>query len=536
MPMLPPELQTPREVTLYYNSVYDHLVESGQARPFVYPWAGIGAFVVLAYLLIDHRRSPFWRWFRYPVFVFLAAFQTWCIFTNKAKHPEAAFGVGLLSSWGVLWVATLMIINDCQADFKRIERYQKDDNGNWIPTVDKPLANGSSAQSKKHADGAIDPNRTAKPSNPGSNNGLYWQQYPSTIRNRLDWVADVFCSFRGVGWNWQISGIPPPPKAIERQLHLSVDNDRSEDVTWSRSGIRRYSSRDGLLRAVVAKMIVGYLALDVIVAIMHNDAYFLGHMDAAPPHYLPIYLQNTYIFVKYYRLIVGLVGMYAALTQAFNLGPFFFSILLGPELIGARGEPWMNPPDMFGSYSNVFDHGLAGWWGGWWHQTFRYSFEAVAGKLRSALNVDQRSEAGKAISMFTAFFLSGCLHAAGSYTQLGETRPLMGPFRFFLLQPLGILLQMFLSRQLARVGIQQRTPKALRKVVNFVYVHAWGYFTAPLLIDDFAKGGVFLFEPIAISPLRALGFGAKDDTWYCWWNGLLFWRTGESWFDTGIAA
>lgn len=429
-----------------------------------------------------------------------------------------------------------MIVNDCQADFKRIERYQKDSGGNWIPTVDGPQANGSTAPFKKHADGVIQPDATIMAANAGSKEGLYWQEYPSTLRNRLDWISDVFCSFRGVGWNWQISGIPPPPKSIERQLSGKVDSDRSEHMTISRSGIRRFSSRTDMLKAVVAKMIVGYIALDVIVGMMHNDAYFLGHMDAAPPQYLPMYLQKTYIFVKYYRLIIGLVGMYAALTQAFNLGPFFFGILLGPERIGARGEAWMNPPDMFGSYSNVFDHGLAGWWGGWWHQTFRYSFEAVALKLLFLLGINKRSEKGKAVSMFTAFLLSGCLHACGSYTQLGETRPLRGPFRFFLLQPVGIILQMFLSKQLTRVGVQQRIPKVGRQAVNFIYVHLWGYFTAPLLIDDFAKGGVFLFEPIAISPLRALGFGAKGDTWYCWWNGLLFWRSGKGWFDTGIAA
>lgn len=531
--MLPPGL-TPREATLYYDSVYESLIASGDAIPFLYPWAGIGAFVTLGYLLIDHRKSSLWKNLRYPIFGFLFAFQTWCILRTRAKHPAGAFGVGLLSAWGLLWVASIMIVNDCQDHFVRIERYQRDSSGNVVPTVDKTKANGNLSSPNKHLDGVASFNGPMDSTNAPNQTSLGWQQYPTTFRNRLDWVADVFCNFRGVGWNWQTSGIPPPPKSIEAQLHGKVDSDRDEEMTVSRSGIRRFRDKSTLLKAAAIKVVVGYLALDIIKCLMNNDSYFSGYMDAAPPTYLPEVIRNSHILVTYYRLLIGLAGVYTALTQAFNLGPLFFCGLIGPELIGARGEPWMNPADMFGSFRNVFDHGLGGWWGSWWHQTFRFAFETTGDKLLDLLSIDKKSNTGRMISLFVAFFLSGCLHAAGSYTQLGDTRPLMGPMRFFLLQPFGIILQLFLSKRLAKVGIRQKTPKLLRQVTNFAYVHVWGYFTAPLLIDDFAKGGNFLFEPVAFSPLRALGFGAKDDGWFCWWNGLLFWRSGKTWRDTGI--
>lgn len=533
--MLPPGLQTPREVTLYYDTVYDSLIESDQAIPFLYPWAGIGAFVAFGYLFVDHRQSRILEWLRYPVFAFLFAFQTWCILTTKAKHPAGAFGVGILSSWGVLWVASIMIFNDCQSDFLRIERYRRDPGGNFIPTVDKSAANGAPISSKKHGDDAINMDGGRMVTDTSKSSALDWQEYPGTFRNRLDWIADLFCNFRGVGWNWQISCIPPPPKFVESQLHGNVDYSHSERVAMSRTGIRRFGDKSGLLKYTAIKLIIGYLALDVIKVIMNNDPYFSGYVDAAPPPYLPTYVRSSHTLVKYYRLLIGIAGLYTALSQAFNMGPLVFCGVLGPDWIGARGEPWMNPPDMFGSFRSVLDQGLAGWWGSWWHQTFRFGFEAAAGKLLDALDVDKRSNNGRMASIFVAFFLSGCLHAAGSYTQLGDTRPLMGPMRFFLLQPLGILLQLFLTKVLSKAGVRTRTPKMLRQVANFVYVHVWGYFTAPLLIDDFAKGGNFLFEPIAFSPLRAMGLGAKDDTWYCWWNGIGFWRSGKTWWDTGIA-
>ena len=73
--MLPPGLQSAREVTLYYDSLYDSLIDSGKANAFLYPWAGIGAFLVLGYLLIDHRRSLTLKWTRYPLFALFLAFH-----------------------------------------------------------------------------------------------------------------------------------------------------------------------------------------------------------------------------------------------------------------------------------------------------------------------------------------------------------------------------------------------------------------------------------------------------------------------------
>lgn len=195
----------------------------------------------------------------------------------------------------------------------------------------------------------------------------------------------------------------------------------------------------------------------------------------------------------------------------------------------------MNPVDMFGSYRAVFDKGLAGWWGGWWHQTFRFAFEAPTMRLLEATGIEKRSTLGRAFGLFIAFFLSGCLHACGSYTQQGDTRPILGPMRFFLLQACGIIAQTLATQGLKRIGVIDRCPKLICQLGNFVLVHVWLYYTAPLLVDDFAKGGVWLFEPIPLSPLRGLGFGAPDDRFFAWWNGLFWWRSGKHWWDTGIA-
>jgi len=61
------------------------------------------------------------------------------------------------------------------------------------------------------------------------------------------------------------------------------------------------------------------------------------------------------------------------------------------------------------------------------------------------------------------------------------------------------------------------------------------YFTAPLLVDDFARGGIWLFEPVPFSLFRGLGLGSEGDGWWCCGGGLVEWRSGEGWWDTGIA-
>lgn len=542
--MLPPGLTTPRQVHAHYDSVYFAQIESRYGFPFLYPWAGLGAMVAFAYLMIDHRRSKVLKAFRWPVFAFLCCYQGWCIVTNRARNPAVSFGVGLLSSWGVLWVAAVMIVNDCQSDFKRVERAPRFLNTRMNESQsDGTASNGtataphSEANARQREPGTTLIDRTPlKPYDNGSKK-FFWQRYPDgPFLARIDWVADVFCSFRGVGWNFQTSGVPPLPLSVKAQLE-NDDNVTGGDaeMTTSRTGIRRYSDRTTLVKDTFQNLVLGYFLLDLIKCLMAQDPYFLGYVnDTSGPNYLPAIIRESYALLKTYRLLVCLAGIYTALWEIFKLGPLFFCGLLGPRWLGLRGKAWMNPADMFGSYSVVLDKGLAGWWAGWWHQTFRLAFEGPATRIMQALQIQKKSVLGKAISLLVAFFLSGCLHACGSYTQLGDTRPLLGPMRFFLLQAVGILVQTTAITWLEKVGFLERLPRVVKQAANLVIVHIWLYYTAPLLVDDFARGGVWLYEPVAISPLRALGFGAKDDGLFCW-DRMVWWRTGKHWWDTGIA-
>lgn len=225
---IPKDLESYRDVLAFYDNRYRNLIEAGDAHPFLYPWATVGALLVLLSLMINYRRSPTRRLGSYFAFGLMCCFQTWTLCTNKARNPAASFGVGILSSFGVLWTAAIMIFNDCQRDFRRVERAE-----------DVRFSKGAMSESNGHASGvslngahemnggethstlrqrqSVKTTIDSATKGPTKRHGpLIWQSYPTgPLIERLDWVADVFCSFRGVGWNWQSSGIPEPPSWVQ---------------------------------------------------------------------------------------------------------------------------------------------------------------------------------------------------------------------------------------------------------------------------------------------------------------------------------
>jgi hypothetical protein len=233
-------------------------------------------------------------------------------------------------------------------------------------------------------------------------------------------------------------------------------------------------------------------------------------------------------------MLLSYIGIYAAIQMIFYTGPLFLSCLLGPSILGVPGESWMFP-DTYGSWEAIFDNGLAGWWGRWWHQTFRFAFSAPSQWLIRRFNLNPKATSSVVLSLVTAFMLSGFLHACGSIAQLPTTKPWSGPFLFFMLQPLGIMGQMIIVRILRKLGITDQLPVWVRKGGNFVLTHAWLFYTGPLLVDDFARGGAWLFEPIPVSPLRGLGFGLHGEGWWCVPGPIVTWHTGRHWWQSGLA-
>ena len=542
-------VQPYRQQLVAYQARYDQGIKDGTISPIVIPIDIFPAILLFLVLLVPRHRFPTLRYLNIPTFFFILVLEIAITRRCRSMNLAVGYGVGLLSTWSIEWSAALLLFSDPQVDFRRIER--ADAQHQEPQSLDtKPAHQGSStstdAQGKDthlqrrevvKQSATLAANGSAVPAMDHHQTSFYWQSFPTdSLPRRLDWTADLISNFRGIGWSWQISSLPPPPYQIHPEPGDSSKRlvPKTKKVLRGPTGNHVYLSRADLLCQKLLVGLVGYVVLDFCKVFMMKDPYFYGFLDAAPPSYLPQAVQASAFLTKAYRLLLSCFGVYTALQSVFAIGPWLAIGLLGKRSIGARAEPWMYP-DMYGDFVMVLDKGLAGWWGAWWHQTFRFAFSAPSAWIVAKSGMNPHSLQAKVMQLITAFTLSGIVHAGGSYTQIPDTKPITGPFVFFFLQAIGILVQMTIVAKLKQVGLVKGMPTSVRRASNFVYCFIWLYCTAPLLVDDFARGGLWLFEPIPISPLRGLGFGQKGDGWLCWHPPFFWWHQDPRWWRSGIA-
>ncbi|KAH9902029.1 membrane bound O-acyl transferase family-domain-containing protein [Xylariomycetidae sp. FL2044] len=392
----------------------------------------------------------------------------------------------------------------------------------------------------------------------------YWQDYPenASFWTRLDWSFDIVSSFRLTGWNWAIPCLPPyepPPSHGDYQLPLEYTLPHRSKQGYTRT----LSLRKLVFQRLFVNIVPAYLVVDLCAVLMTQDPYFvLGPDESAafpgsgsgeshyypplPPHLAA--LSPPVLHLQ--RTLLGFLGVYSALQLVFNAGALALALLCRPFL-GFRAHPW-HLPTMGGSFAaGVLDRGLAGFWGVWWHQTFRFGFAAPTRWLlrRGYLGRGPGTRAATTttttlVGALVAFAQSGLLHAAGSYTTVPPTRPWMPPL-FFLLSGLGALLQTFLARSLVVLrrwvvsSPPPPPPRWLRRAGNLAFVVAWLVATSWALLDDFGRCGLFLFEPVPYSVARAAGLGDPRDrrVWRYdaemaprWFEGRTWWR----WWESGV--
>lgn len=269
--------------------------------------------------------------------------------------------------------------------------------------------------------------------------------------------------------------------------------------------------------------------LDFCSVFMVKDPYctYGPDQDLAPPLFLQ---QLPSWLLQAYRELLCLTGIYAAIDAIFNLHDLFQYYVFS-YFYPMRGELWQYT-NIFGPISQILDRGIAGWWGAFWHQTFRLQFIAPAKFLVDKGYLQKGTLATQVITMYVSFIQSGLLHAAGSISSMPNTKPWRAPV-FFILQPVGIIIQLLLLHVMDKNF--PNTPRGVRQIFNAVSTAAWLYYTAFFFTDDISSAGIWLLEPVPISPLRWLGFGHPDDHWWRWRRYLFpVWHSGKHWWKSGI--
>lgn len=506
-----------REVLGKISTDYHAAIHTGEHHPFVWPYNALGPYILTIYLLLPPTQSPIVHLARYPIFLLILYFSVTAILDCQSPAVTVGYGIGLLNSWTILWSATFLIFTDGRNDYKRIERQErpeilasKDDvlvenfqgetsalDGSTKDGLKSlhPMAESPQITLDTTTSPEIDYPEISSAQDPVSSpfQTYIWQSLPTNLSHRLDFILDLVTNFRGLRWTHQAPGTFPPPTHIRESL-----TSPSPPPSLHSSS---YPTRRQLLTQNLPSFILNSLALDTLKALTAQDPYFLS-----------------------------LLFTYTSLLNIFLLAPLGLACLLGPRILGPHASPWLYPPS-FGPMSAIADKGLAGLWGGWWHQLFRYAFESAGEFIGgTCLHLPKKSTAGAAVRVTVAFWCSGFLHACASYTVMGNTHPMRNSFAFFAVQPVGILAQRALSMWLRKEGYREAIPVWMRRVGNVMVVVGWCVLTGPLVADDFAAAGIWLYEPLPVSLVR----GLRGEGWWRWGGEWVRWYSGTRWWRSGL--
>ncbi|CAI6095603.1 unnamed protein product [Clonostachys chloroleuca] len=542
-------------VRAQYRAAFTQAVAQGQARVLVVPYTLLGPLIIPAvWLAIPHSES---RWMKLATWlvVGLAVFFDLDILRGTSStNLAAAYAAGLLANWGIMSTLALLVFRKPQLYAARAVR--RSNNAPSAPAANASFQNGHSSavnddsspsqrengvhHRKPHREGSnqISPNGQSPAT---KHEGEYaWEPFPAhaSFGKRLGWSLDAITNFRFTGWNWSISALPRPKLdhgSITGESLPTTPFDLDSIPIVTEAGYRRCLSHSEFVWDRVKTVGIMYLVLDFLAVFMMKDPYFVLGPDQAANYPLPPHLARLSPWILYlYREVFCLLGVLTAISGIFNLNDLVQYFLVS-RLWPMRGELWMNP-STFGSFTNVLERGLAGWWGQYWHQLFRSQFAAPARWLVRKGFVSRDSIPGVLVALTTSFLQSGLFHAFGSVTCIPRTK-LWRPTAFFLLQVVGIALQSCLSlasrRYLPPTSILRH--RRVGQVSNVLFTFAWLCWTAVFLSDDFASTGIWLLEPVPISLFRAFGFGYPTDHWWRWdehhWPR---WYTAPNWWQSGI--
>ncbi|KAI9744076.1 MAG: hypothetical protein M1818_002228 [Claussenomyces sp. TS43310] len=538
------------EVVGRYRASFAAQVARGEQRPLVLPRFVLSLVLLGAYLCVPHwQRQRAWLYrARWLVLVAVMVLDAQTIRECGSMNMASAFGGGLVAMYSTVLAWTWLVWYRPQFEARRVGRRRRRKrmiegmegegkrkfeglrDGAWGNEMGEPLTVVQSSRSRPRRQQEGQAVRGMERIDQGeeqSDHEYYWQAYPmDSVWERIDWVLDLVSNFRGQGWNWSLTTNPPLPAEVQSDLGKAVDS--TSDKTTSSVGMRRFTSRSNLIGHALPRFLAGYLMLDLLKVVAMTDPYFILGPNEHP---LPAYIAwMNPLCLRAWRELQSLVAIYTALATIFLLSPLFFHVLLGPRYLGVRGAIWQYPSH-WGDISLILDGGLGACWNGVWHQAFRQIFAAPTQYLVSKGIIERGSSRTKLVGLFMGFFISGLLHGSGSITQLPPTKP-WNPMLFFLLQGAGVALQTSLCRFFgAHIA---KLPTASRRAGNVAFALAWLFYTSPLLLDDLARGGVWLYEPVPVSLVRGLGFGRDREAGFLRLNPMS-WYSGKHWWESGLA-
>lgn len=496
-----------------FKARFQQLLATGQARRAFIFWDLLPASIPVIYLaFLLPPSTPNRLAIQIALYAVICSLSLESFLNVRSDHYAFNYGLGLEPIYLLVWSGITLFLQDPASTFQRLQ-YNRASSKRSDEEKKKTALNGhavSSPPSDKQGDDG-DAER------PGP--VLHWQGYPETWPHRLTWFTDLILNFRYIGWREQAPYLGFKARDVEDSIAKAerAAPGNPPIVIVGRSGNRTFFQRGPCLQAKLISLLTSYLILDFGTWFTRRDPYFWAldfapsHLRSSgtmpPPSYLPPMLAHSTFYLQAYRILLSSAMIIAALN-AFLMVPPIVCLLLSylPSSFSANTTvtaPW-RWPDEFGSLTAVMAYGLAGGWGGWWHQTFRNMFSAPSEAIFRRTGINRKGLAGRLVQAAFAFTISGILHGCAAHAQISRTnKPLSGPFLFFALQGLGVVVQGSLIELLRQTGIKQRFSPPFQGWMNLAFVAIWEYYASPALVDDFARN-IWLWHPVPFSIVRLL--------------------------------
>lgn len=444
-----------RDFTQFYHHLTFHIVPGPNTLTYAIPCVLLPAALLIPPSTLSHNQLAT---LFLPV---LCAYQL---------HAWSVGGIDVIGVNLVLWSFVLLVLRDPRKTHKRL----------WV-SKREPME------------------RSVKPDS--GDDSTSWdvieEPYPEEFGKRLSWVLTLLVSLRLTGWKI---------------------GDPSHDNSQPTPRLKR----SDFLRIAVPTTVLGYLIMDVTSSYVHTDPYFLtSEMSIDAPYPTPASSMPTLIVLirllppRLLRSSVLAAQIYAMVTSMFFL-PTIPAV--GLNAIGLLPDEWSPHtwPVFFGSFSNVWERGLRGLWGGWWHSMNRQITATFGREMAVLMGISTKSTLAFVMLSMSAFLLSGVIHV-GMIPPEPESR-LMGANAmrlhiagFFWLQMPAVTIELAMA-YFARRFVHGVEEWRMTRLLVLGWVTIWLCLTLPLLTVPFREIGYWNYYAVPISLLR--GFTGKG--WTTW--------------------
>ncbi|KAL9635555.1 MAG: hypothetical protein Q9164_003384 [Protoblastenia rupestris] len=335
----------------FYHNLTHHIVPGPQSISYFIPLLLLPIALLIPPSVFSHRQISL----TFLPVIYGCIIHAW----------YAIGGLDVMSVSIGLWATVLLGCRDVRGEFRRVRFVEE--------------GKGKRKDSEKVVDQRYAGMRVAE------------QGYPEGMWERIKWVLVLLISLRFSGWR------------IGEERH-----DRMQPC--------RGVGRGAFLKKAVGIVALDYLILDATFSYVPYDPYFFaggGGVDAPfprPTRDVPRLLNILWMLPPRLLRSSVLASQAYAMVSGMFMVPTIPAVAL--NAIGMLPDEWSphNWPLFFRNFSAVYERGLRGLWGSWWHQMDRELSATLGKALAQSLGLDRSSKVGYAVVVTLAFFLSGVMH------------------------------------------------------------------------------------------------------------------------------